>query len=1074
MGNIQKVRWQAALGALLVGLQLVRCPFALALDAALDVTQYAHTAWKVRDGFTKGAIYSIAQTPDGYLWLGTDFGLYRFDGVRAVTWEPPPGQQLPSTHITCLMVSRDGTLWIGTEKGLASHRNGQLALYPDITGREIISLLEDREGTIWVGEWKQPDGRLCAIRKGAIGCYGADGSLGWGALSMYEDGRGDFWVGSLRGFWHWKPDRPKFFSLGAVSTAATSFAVDSDGALLIAAQNMGIRRFVDGKIEEHPYSLPNSVRGLSVSRLLKDRDGALWIGIYGGGLVHVHEGRTDVFTRSDGLSANETNALFQDREGSIWVATTNGLDRFRNFAIPTWSALEGLPFEAGGAVLAARDGSVWTGSASGLGRLIENQITIYRQRPQGDAPAGGEATREIVRRELPQRFFALLQDHRGRIWVSSWGGALGYFQDQQYHPANPVGTKIIIGMAEEPTGDLWLNGQQDGLFRLHEGKIAERVSWGALARKEYGERLAVDPSQGGLWVGYRAGGVTFFKDGQLRASYSAPDGLGTGVVNDLRFAPRGALWAATEGGLSRIKDGRITTLTNKNGLPCDTVHWSMEDDDHSVWLYMACGLVRIARSDVDAWINDPNHHFNVSVLDASDGVRTAASPTGYSPQVSRAPDGKIWFVTLAGISVIDPRHLPNNRVPPPVHIEQIIADRKAYDVALNGIVEGTDEEPASLQGSGQGEGGRYKGKDRVRLRPQTRDLQIDYTALSLVVPEKVMFRYKLEGFDKDWREAGNRRQAFYSNLPPRNYRFRVAACNNSGVWNEVGTFLDFSIAPAYYQTAWFRALCVVLFLVLFWELYQLRLRQLRRQFSIGFEARVNERLRIARELHDTLLQSFQGLLLRFQAISNEVSEGKTKQKLDSAIDLAQQAITEGRDAVQGLRATTVVTNDLAESLRCLGQGLAGDNFNPSSPRFGVAVEGAARDLHPILRDEVYRIGGEALRNAFHHAQANHIEVEIHYGASQLRLRIRDDGKGIAPDVVEDKERPGHWGLHGMRERAKIIGGNLEVWSSLQSGTEVELTIPARSAYATSPRRRSWFSRKAARGSSGTEASRGHE
>jgi len=392
------------------------------------------------------------------------------------------------------------------------------------------------------------------------------------------------------------------------------------------------------------------------------------------------------------------------------------------------------------------------------------------------------------------------------------------------------------------------------------------------------------------------------------------------------------------------------------------------------------------------------------------------------------------------VSVIDPHHIPFNKLPPPVHIEQVTADRKTYWQNLSGDASSSSQ---------------------PRLPPLVRDLTIDYTALSFVAPERVLFRYKLEGRDPDWQNVGDRRQAFYNDLPPGNYRFRVSACNNSGVWNEAGTFLDFSIAPAYYQTNWFRVSCVAAFLILLWGLYRLRVQQLQHQFAIGLEARVNERTRIARDLHDTLLQSFHGLMLRFQAATNLLPERpvEAKQRFENAIDQAAQAITEGRDAVQGLRSSTVETNDLAMAISALGEELAADGTIADSALFRMAVEGTPRNLHPILRDEVYRIAGETLRNAFRHAQARQIEVEIHYDARQFRLRVRDDGKGIDPEILGEHPRPGHFGLHGMRERAKIVGGQLDVWSELDSGTEIELSIPASRAYATPSTRRSWWSGK---------------
>jgi signal transduction histidine kinase len=386
----------------------------------------------------------------------------------------------------------------------------------------------------------------------------------------------------------------------------------------------------------------------------------------------------------------------------------------------------------------------------------------------------------------------------------------------------------------------------------------------------------------------------------------------------------------------------------------------------------------------------------------------------------------LWFLPWDGVSVIDPRHLPFNKLPPPVHIEQIIADGKTYD--------------AASRTSGQ-----------MHLPALVRDLTIDYTALSLVVPEKIHFRFKLEGQDQDWREVVNDRQVEYSNLRPGSYRFRVLASNNSGVWNEQGDALDFSIAPAVWQTNWFRALCVLVLIALLWAAYRLRLSRLAREFNRTLDVRVGERTRIARELHDTLLQSFQALLLRFQTAYEllPASPDEARQSLGNAIDRAAEAITEGRDAVQGLRASAVESNDLAHAIRTFYEELAAadDGHDLSAP--SVLVEGTPRPIHPILRDEIYRVACEALRNAFQHAEANQIEVELRYDDRQLRLRVRDDGKGIDPGFLAGEGREGHYGLRGMRERATLIGAKLNVWSAMGSGTEVELTIPALRAYATS-------------------------
>jgi signal transduction histidine kinase/ligand-binding sensor domain-containing protein len=995
-----------------------------ALDPSLDVNQYGHTAWRVRDGFSVGTIFAMAQTPDGYLWLGSEFGLFRFDGIHAVPWQPPAGQHLPARPYS-LLVTRDGTLWIGTFAGLASWNGGNLTRYPEVGEQFVTSLLEDHEGTVWAGilggASDTPSGRLCAIRSGRTQCYGKDGAFGSFVWSLCEDNSGALWAGAESGLWRWKPGPPRRYAMPGTRIGDLSTA--GDGRLLVGVNGAGLKQFAGDKLESYPVRdathrnrlLPD--RDVDSNKLLRDRDGGIWIGTHERGLIHIHNGRTDVFTKSDGLSGNISCSLFEDREGNIWVATTGGLERFRALAVTTSSAEQGLSSDFTTSVLAATDGSIWVGTHDGLTRLKNGQTTILRK----GSGLPDNATQ------------SLFQDEHGRIWATFTGHGLFYFKDGRFVAVDAaVPSAEVYSITGDKAGNLWLSGN-GGLSHIRDGHLVEHFPWSVLGRHQQAKVVLFDPEQGGLWLAFWIdGGVLYFKDGQVRASYTAAHGLGKGPVAGLRLDRDGSVWAAIqEGGLSRIKGGRIATLTTKNGLPCDTIHWSIEDDDGSVWLYTACGLVRVTRSELDAWIADPRHRVQTTVWDAAEGVRlNEASPAYYGPPVAKSTDGKLWFQTGEGIQVVDPHHLADNKLPPPVHIEQIVADHRTYWQNLPGAA-----------------------TSNLRLPARTRDLQIDYTALSLTAPEKVHFRYKLEGQDHDWREVVNDRQAKYTNLPPGPYRFRVIACNNSGVWNEQGDALAFSIAPAYYQTIWFRALCGLVLLALLWATYLFRVRQLHREFALALEARVGERTSIARELHDTLLQSFHGLMLRFQIVSELLPDRpeEAKEQLDRTMDRAAKAIAEGRDAVQGLRASAVQTNDLAQALNALGEELATDPANQGTPAFRVTVEGEARDLHPILRDEIYRIAAEALRNAFRHAQARQIEVEIRYDNQQFRLRVRDDGKGIDTVVLSGQGPGGHYGLPGMRERAKLIGGKLVVWSEVNAGTEVELGIPAGTAYATVPK-----------------------
>ena len=987
---------------------------AFALDPSLEVSQYAHTAWKVRDGFSTGTIFAIAQTPDGYLWLGSEFGLFRFDGIRSVQWQPPAGQRLPAAPYS-LLVTRDGTLWIGTFAGLVSWNGSKLAHYPDIGEQFVTSLLEDREGTVWAGILGTPTGRLCAIRDGRAQCYGHDGAFGTFVWSLCEDSTGTLWVGAESGVWRWKPGPTKRYPMPGMRVG--DLATADDGRLVIGVSHAGLKQLVADKLEAYPIpsaTRPNSLlpdRNVDSNKLLRDRDGGLWIGTHARGLIHVHHGRTDVFAKADGLAGDITSSLFEDHEGNVWVATTGGLERFRELPITTVSAQQGLPSDFTSSVLAATDGSIWVATDNGLAQWKNGKFGVYRK-------ASG------LPDDAPQSLF---QDYRGRIWVSTTHG-LAYFSDGRFTAINSVPSTEVYSMTGDTSGNLWLSGNR-GLSHLLDGRLVEQFPWSALGRRQQAKVVVFDAEQGGVWLAFwMDGGVSYFKDGQVRAAYTVADGLGHGPVASVQLDRDEAVWAATEeGGLSRIKSGRIATLTTKNGLPCNALHWSIEDDDRSLWLYTACGLLRITRDELEAWIADPQHSVHTTVWDAADGLKLrAVSPGYYNPAVAKTIDDKLWFLSGEGVHIVDPHHLPMNKVPPPVRIERIVGDQKTYWQNL----------PETAVAN-------------LRLAPRIRDLEIDYTALSLVAPEKMQFRIKLEGQDMEWRVPVNPRHSHYTNLSPGRYTFRVVACNNSGVWNEQGALLRFVIPPAWFQTNWFRALCAVTFLLLLWMAYQLRVRQLAAQFNMRLEERVGERTRIARELHDTLLQSFHGLLVRFQSVLQLLPERPldAKQRLESTIDEAAEAITEARDAVQGLRSSTVIANELALTLKTLGEELAMNPINSGTPHFQVEVFGASRELHPIVRDEVYRLAAEALRNAFLHAHARHIEVELRYNPGELVVVVRDDGKGMDPQVLADKVKAGHYGLRGMQERAKLLRGKLDLWSELNAGTQIELTVPGANAYA---------------------------
>jgi PAS domain S-box-containing protein len=757
----------------------------LALDPSLRIGQYAHTSWTVRDGYSLGAVFAMAQTPDGYLWLASEFGLTRFDGLNFVPWQPPAGQELPDKPYS-LLVSRDGTLWIGTFAGLVSWNGVELTRYPQIDKVFVTSLLEDREGTVWAGALAK-EGHLCEVRKGRAQCHLEDGGFGRFVWSLAEDGAGVLWVGAESGLWRWKPGPRKRYEAPRVQLG--DLITSADGQLLVGIRGAGLARLAGDRLAAYPLRGGTGSAQLLAdhavksNKLLRDRGGGIWIGTDGSGLLHVHDGKASAFSKADGLSGNIACSLFEDREGNIWFASEAGLDRFREQAVTTMSVEHGLSSDATKSVLTSTDGSVWVATSDGVTRWTNGKPAVFRK---------GRGLPEVGAQSL-------WQDFNGRVWVSTNSG-LAYFDGDRFVPVGGLPSKEVYSMSGDAAGNLWLSGNA-GLSRFHDGKFVENTPWAALGRQQQAKVVVAD--DGGAWLSFwQDGGVLYFKDGKVRATYTPAQGLGEGHVSGLRRDRDGAIWAATEeGGLSRIKDGRVSTLTTANGLPCDAIHWSIEDEHRSLWMFTACGLVRVMRGDLDAWISDPARKVEAKQWGAADGVvPKAVSPAFFNPPVAKAADGKLWFVMGVGVQVIDPDHLPFNEIPPPVYIEHVVADRKPYRLA--------------------------KG---LRLPPLVSDVTIEFTALSLVDPRSVRFRYRLEGHDGEWREAADRRQVSYANLTPGNYRFHVKASNNSGVWNETGAQLEFSIAPAFYQTSWFRLGCAVLFAGLIWGGVQLRVRRLRRE-----------------------------------------------------------------------------------------------------------------------------------------------------------------------------------------------------------------------------------------------------
>jgi PAS domain S-box-containing protein len=783
------------LGAVLANLSLAALPRALALDPDRRISQYGHIVWRIQDGAISPPT-NIAQTTDGFLWITTAQGLLRFDGVRFMPWQPPQGQSLPGTHFSAVLGSRDGSLWIGTTRGLARWKDGRLRTYTDLeqfTG--IAAIDEDDSGTIWVTRYGQyaREAPLCSISGETLRCFGKkDGIPVTFGQGLAHDSEGNIWFGS-QVLVHWQPGTLATTYFGGIAELATTDGVEEIAlgpsgtawaSLHSTGPKLGLQYYSGGKWTSYVVPGFDGAR-FHVKALLVDRRGSLWVGTQNDGVYRISDGAADHYGVTDGLSGNGVGCLFEDREGNIWVTTDGGLDMFRDTALISNTSRQGLDTHFN-SVLALRNGAVWIGTADALD-ILRNQ----------------DGKTVILDRKLSGHWVApMLEDHSGAVWLEV-DTSLMRFQNGRFREIGGqslAGFSGVSGIAEDSGGTIWvLTSRGNQLYSIVGDKIEKQES----LNDELGrQKSLVADRNGGLWLGTQLGKstISYFRDGRLQTTpLSSPQGQAS--IQALFVDSDNSLLVSSSQGLYRLNRGQLTLFSSDNGLPCPEAFSAIRDNHGALWIYTRCGLVRIAESEWAKWVENPHVAVSVMTLDALDGAQ-AGTGNLRQPTSSKAPDGRLWFVTGVSVQVLDPDHLFENALPPPVYVEGVVADHKRFDTT-------------SL----------------VKVPALSRDLEIDYTAPSFSVPQKVRFRYMLEGRDREWQDAGTRRQAFYTDLKPAHYRFRVTACDSLGVWNQTGASLDFVVLPAWYQTNWFRLLCVAAFLAFFWGLYRLRVQQLRGEES---------------------------------------------------------------------------------------------------------------------------------------------------------------------------------------------------------------------------------------------------
>jgi signal transduction histidine kinase/ligand-binding sensor domain-containing protein len=954
------------------------------------LNEYTVSRWREQDGSPLGQVNTIAQNDDGYLLVGTDRGLFRFDGVRFSALDLSSATPLPKEPVRIVRVGRDGTVWIGFGDGggISRIRHGAVHSYRAADGAPagtINALTEDRAGVIWAAtnqglfrfaaERWQHDAQSHGLPAGPV-------------LTAYVDKRGDLLVGLENEVFIRRQGAAPFQQFDGPADRAlvyfegpTALGEDPDGRPCVNDSIAGFRR-----LGERSPAPRDTERGRG-SRLLLDRNNNLWVGTGGQGVWRVrfqpHSANytTQGITALSGLLSDGVTALFEDRDGNIWVGTTEGLHRFTRSKV---AQITDIGLVAG--VETTPDGNIWVGTVDELIRFSDPTI---------DAP-----TDRITSHGAKLR--AMHADANGTLWVAT-STYVGRVSNRRIVPVFRLGNGLpheIDSMTSDGRGGLWLHDLHQGFFHWT-GRAVTRVPFAAGL-----ERMRVlttyTDSNSRVWIAFFDGTVGVLDNAGGLRLYAPEDGLRAGPYRAIYEDQSGAIWLVGGDGLTRFLRGRFQTVRRGPGFPM-LLNAVIDDGAQNLYLGTRSGIVIIRKDEFESAVTTGTFHYKL--YDRSDGLAGLPLTNINNRRVIRAKDNRLWFVTARGLSVIDPQGLRGDQPSVPIRIEGIIADEK-----------------------------RVPSAEQISLPPRTSRVEIDYTMLNLTSPLRTQFRYRLEGFDADWIDAGSRRQAFYTNLPPGPYTFRVAASHSGGDWEESGGARTFSIRPTFYQTLWFYVAVAIGLAVVIRFVWAQRLRHLRREFSLV----LGERVRVSREIHDTLLQSLVGLALQFDVIANDV-EAPAGTRREQFVHLRKQVeeyIREARQSILNLRSPRLEKSDLVGALRD-----AGEHITSGNPlHFDFSVSGTPQDCSPRIAEQLLRIGREALTNATRHARAQEVRMHLAYEADVIVLRVSDDGHGFDPDHLVD-QGSAHYGLVSMYERAQDIGGAVQISSGADRGTCITASIP---------------------------------
>jgi ligand-binding sensor domain-containing protein/signal transduction histidine kinase len=984
---------------------------AFALDPARTMSQYVHDEWRADRGFVGGEVYAISQSADGYLWIGTERGLVRFDGFQFTLIQQPLSGSPRIGPVRGLVSDAEGNLWIRLEGSrLLLYRDGRFqdadnrfdlqeitftAAALDYEGNTLLSGLGDRT-------FQYHDGHLHTV----VSAEQNPGTI----ISLAGTRDGKIWLGTR--------DNGLFRVSGEHISKVAEQLKDAKINVLLPASSGGLwigtdygLQFWDGNrlVALH---LPPSIDRLQILAMVKDHDANVWVGT-DHGILRITSSGAGSLDQLHPNAGHEVTAIFEDRDGDIWFGGKRGIERLRNGMFTTYATAQGLPSDSNGPIYVDPDGRTWFAPLTGgLYWMKNGQVKRVSMAGLND---------DVIYSIAGCNGEILAGRQRGGLTVLTTKN--NSFRSRTYTQADGLGQNNVYSVACTRDGTVWAGTVSSGVSKIEAGKLAHYSEADGLPSNTINS--IVEGFDRTIWIATPAG-LASFAEGHWK-NYSARDGLPSSNVRTIFEDRKHDLWIATSDGLAYRNAGHIRAPQKLPEPFHEQIQGIAEDGMGSLWFVTSDHVLQVNR---DRLLGGPLDESDVESYGIGDGLE-GFEGVGRDRTMVGDPLGRIWVSMNRGLSVADPEVTSNNSVPVMARIESVLAGGAPVDL-----------------------------QRQTKFPAGTESIIFNYAGTNLATPERIRFRSRLDGVDGNWSNASVARQVVYRSLGPGSYRFHVIASNASGLWNGPETSVSFVIQPAFWQAWWFRLICLAGCGLVIVGIYRLRMYRLTRQLNIRFQERLAERMRIAQELHDTLLQGVLSASLQLDVAEEQVPENSpAKPRLQRVLQLLAKVTEEGRNALRGLRSPETDHGNLETAFSKMRQEFAVED----KPGYRVIASNTPRPVRPMIRDQVYRIGREAIANAFVHAKANSVEVEVDYAGGYLRLLVRDDGRGIDPYVLHSG-RDGHWGLPGMRERSECIGASLKVRSRIGAGTEVELTVPGAIAFENGPHRPmsrwlTWLSRE---------------